>query len=44
MIENFLCHHIALNTMHRRHKYRDMIEKNASVMFFLKYADVNKET
>ena len=36
IIENFKCHHIALNTLHRRHKYRDMIEQNASVMTVFK--------
>ena len=39
IIENFYCHHIALNTLHRRHKYRDMIEQNASVMTVLKKVD-----
>ena len=36
IIENFKCHHIALNTLHRRHKYRDMTKQNATVMTVLK--------
>ena len=29
---NFYRYHIALNTMHSKHKHRDMIEQNASTM------------
>ena len=32
IIGNFERPHIALNTLRRRHKHRDMIEQNASVM------------
>ena len=36
IIKNFEFHQIALNTFHRRHRYRDIIEQNASVMTVLK--------
>ena len=32
IIEKFQCHHIALITLLRTHKYRDMIEQTASVL------------
>ena len=32
IIKKFKCHHIALNTLHSRHKYREMVEQNAFVM------------
>ena len=35
IIENVKCHHIALDTLHRRQKYCDMIEQNASVITVL---------
>ena len=31
IIKNFKCHHIALNTLHRRHKYGNITEQTASV-------------